>query len=67
MAGIGGQADRPTLSTFGREFLRLVRVSNTAREPRTPVTIPAALSVRLEMAYAACLASLRDRCEALAA
>jgi hypothetical protein len=43
------------------------RVSNAARELRTPVMVPPALTARLEMAYAACSASLRDRCEALAA
>jgi hypothetical protein len=49
------------------ETISTGRVSNTPREPRTPVIVPAALTTRLEMAYAACSASLRDRCEALAA
>jgi len=43
------------------------RVSSAAHEPRTPVIVPAPLASRLEIAYAACSASLRDRCEALAA
>jgi hypothetical protein len=80
--GIGGLLDlsEPLRSDYRRfahtgeggfgdpgETITTGRVSNTAREPRTPVMIPAALRVRLEMAYAACSASLRDRCEALAA
>ena len=58
--GEGGFGDPGETITTGR-------VSNAARELRTPVMIPAALCARLEMAYAACTASLRDRCEALAA
>ena len=42
-------------------------VTTAVREPRTPVILPAALIARLETAYAACSASLRDRCEARAA
>jgi hypothetical protein len=49
------------------ETISTGRVSNVVREQRTPVIVPAALAARLEMAYAACSASLRDRCEALAA
>jgi hypothetical protein len=59
--GEGGFGDPSETITTGR-------VTNVAREPRTPVMLPAALTARLEMAYAACSASLRDRCsEALAA
>jgi hypothetical protein len=80
--GIGGLLDlsEPLRSDYRRfahtgeggfgdpgETITTGRVSNTARELRTPVMIPAALCARLEMAYAACSASLRDRCEALAA
>jgi hypothetical protein len=43
------------------------RVNNVAREQRTSVILPAALSARLEWAYEACAASLRDTCQALAA
>jgi hypothetical protein len=43
------------------------RVSNVAREQRTPVMVPPALTARLEMAYTTCMASLRDRCVALSA
>ena len=43
------------------------RVNGATHEPRTPVIVPASLASRLEMAYAACSASLRDRCDALAA
>jgi hypothetical protein len=39
----------------------------TKREQRTPVILPNAMISRLETAYATCTASLRDRCEALAA
>ena len=53
--GEGGFGDPSETITTGR-------VSNTARELRTPVMIPAALCARLERAHAACLASLRDRC-----
>jgi hypothetical protein len=49
------------------EAISAGRVTNGTREPRTRVIVPAALTARLEMAYAACSASLRDRCEALAA
>jgi hypothetical protein len=81
LQGIGGLLDlnEPLRSDYRRfahtgeggfgdpsEAITTGRVSNTPRELRTPVTIPASLSVRLEMAYAACSASLRDRCEALA-
>lgn len=49
------------------EAISVGRVSSATHEQRTPVMVPAALTSRLEMAYAACSASLRDRCEALAA
>ena len=49
------------------EAISTGRVNNGSHEPRTPVIVPGALNSRLEMAYAACSASLRDRCEALAA
>ena len=49
------------------EAISAGRVSSAAHEQRTAVMVPAALTSRLEMAYAACSASLRDRCEALAA
>ena len=58
--GEGGFGDPSETITTGR-------VTNAARDPRTPVMLPVALTARLEMAYAACSASLRDRCEALAA
>jgi hypothetical protein len=59
--GEGGFGDPSETITTGR-------VTNAVREPRTPVMLPAALIARLETAYAACSASLRDRCgEALAA
>jgi hypothetical protein len=58
--GEGGFGDPSETITTGR-------VTDAAREPRTPVMLPAALTARLETAYAACSASLRDRCEALAA
>jgi hypothetical protein len=58
--GEGGFGDPSETITTGR-------VTNAARDPRTPVMLPVALIARLEMAYAACSASLRDRCEALAA
>ena len=58
--GEGGFGDPSETITTGR-------VTNAARDPRTPVMLPAGLTARLEMAYAACAASLRDRCEALAA
>ena len=58
--GEGGFGDPSEAITTGR-------VTNAAREPRTPVMLPVALTARLEVAYAACSASLRDRCEALAA
>jgi hypothetical protein len=50
------------------ETITTGRVTNATRELRTPVMLSAAVTARLEMAYAACSASLRDRCgEALAA
>ena len=59
--GEGGFGDPSETITTGR-------VTNAAREPRTPIMLPAAMAARLETAYAACSASLRDRCcEALAA
>jgi hypothetical protein len=59
--GEGGFGDPSETITTGR-------VTSTAREPRTPVMLPPAMTARLETAYAACSASLRDRCcEALAA
>jgi hypothetical protein len=59
--GEGGFGDPSETITTGR-------VTDVVREPRTPVMLPAALVARLETAYAACSASLRDRCcEALAA
>jgi hypothetical protein len=58
--GEGGFGDPSETITTGR-------VTNAPREPRTPVMLPAAMTARLEVAYAACSASLRDRCEALAA
>ena len=58
--GEGGFGDPSETITTGR-------VTNAARDPRTPVMLPVALTARLETAYAACSASLRDRCEALAA
>jgi hypothetical protein len=48
------------------EAISAGRVSNTARAPRTPVELPPALLGRLDAAYAACSASLRARCEAVA-
>jgi hypothetical protein len=42
-------------------------INTSARQQRTSVMLPAAVTARLETAYAACSASLRDRCEALAA
>jgi hypothetical protein len=53
--GEGGFGDPSETITTGR-------VTNAARDPRTPVMLPVALIARLEMAYAACSASLRDRC-----
>lgn len=49
------------------EVISLGHVNSVVREPRTPVMLPAALEARLETAYAACTASLRDRCEFLVA
>jgi hypothetical protein len=49
------------------EAISTGRVNSGAHEQPTRVIVPAALTSRLEMAYAACSASLRDRCEALAA
>ena len=59
--GEGGFGDPSETITTGR-------VTNATREPRTPVMLSAAVTARLETAYAACSASLRDRCcQALAA
>ena len=49
------------------EVISIGRVSNVAREQRTSVMLQPALVARLEVAYLACSAALRDRCEALAA
>jgi hypothetical protein len=50
------------------EVISTGRVTTTkSREQRTPVILPSAMIARLETAYATCAASLRDRCEALAA
>jgi hypothetical protein len=49
------------------EVISLGRVANVTREPRTAVMVPPAMEARLETAYACCVASLRERCEALAA
>ena len=49
------------------EVISTGHINTSAREQRTPVILPAAVTARLETAYAACSASLRDRCEALAA
>ena len=49
------------------EVISTGRVTTKAREPRTSVMLPNALASRLETAYSTCSASLRDRCEALAA
>ena len=49
------------------EVISLGRVADVTREPRATVMIPSALEARLETAYMSCVASLRDRCEALAA
>jgi hypothetical protein len=59
--GEGGFGDPSEAITTGR-------VASVVREPLTPVMLPPTLIARLETAYAACSASLRDRCcEALAA
>jgi hypothetical protein len=58
--GEGGFGDPSETITTGR-------VSNATRELRTPVIIPEALISRLEMAYATCLAALRERCMPLEA
>jgi hypothetical protein len=58
--GEGGFGD-PT------EAISTGRVTNVAREQRTAVMLSPAMTARLEMAYSTCSASLRDRCEALAA
>jgi hypothetical protein len=59
--GEGGFGDPSETITTGR-------VTNATREPRMPVMLSAAVTARLETAYAACSASLRDRCcQALAA
>jgi hypothetical protein len=80
--GIGGLLDlseplRPDYRRFAHtgergfgdpsEAISAGRVDRVTHEQRTRVMVPAALLARLEMAYAACSASLRDRCEALAA
>ena len=49
------------------EVISTGRVSSEARARRTPVILPSPMVSRLETAYATCSASLRDRCEALAA
>jgi hypothetical protein len=49
------------------EVIATGRVTTKAREQRTSVMLPNGLVSRLETAYATCSASLRDRCEALAA
>lgn len=49
------------------EVISLGRIDEAARERRTAVMVPPALEARLETAYSCCVASLRDRCEALAA
>ena len=49
------------------EVISLGRVADVTREPRATVMIPSALEARLETAYTSGVASLRDRCEALAA
>lgn len=49
------------------EALTAVRGDHAADKRRTQVALPPALSARLDMAYSVCAASLRDRCEALAA
>jgi hypothetical protein len=82
LQGIGGllELDEPLRSDYKRfahtgeggfgdpsETISTGRVTSAAREPRTPIILPAALTARLETAYATCSASLRDRCEALAA
>jgi hypothetical protein len=58
--GEGGFGD-PT------EAISTGRVTSVVRERRTAVMLPPAMAARLEMAYSTCSASLRDRCEALAA
>ena len=49
------------------EVISTGRVNNVARDQRTPVMLPPAVSARLEWAYEECAASLRDTCQALAA
>jgi hypothetical protein len=49
------------------EAISMGQVNHAGREQRTAVMLPSNLTARLEMAYATCSASLRDRCEALAA
>lgn len=49
------------------ETISLGRLDTSARVQRTAILLPAALAARLETAYSCCAASLRDRCEALAA
>ena len=82
LQGIGGllELSEPLRSDYRRfahtgeggfgdpgEVISTGRVSTRAHEQRTPVILPNALVSRLETAYATCSASLRDRCEALAA
>jgi len=56
-------------SGFGdpSEAISLGRVSSTVRAQRTPVVLPAGLAARLDAVYETCAASLRDRCDAVAA
>jgi hypothetical protein len=49
------------------EVISTGRINTAVRQHRTPVMLPPTVTARLETAYAACTASLRDRCEALAA
>jgi hypothetical protein len=56
-------------SGFGdpSEAISMGRVSNTVRPHRTPVPLPAGLAARLDAVYETCVASLRERCDAVAA
>jgi len=49
------------------EVISTGRVNKVAREQRTPVVLPPRLSARLQWAYDACAAALRDTCQARAA
>ena len=49
------------------EVISTGRVNKAAREQRTPVVLPPRLSARLQWAYEACAAALRESCQALAA